>query len=440
MKRIIALALTVSLFFVAVTACSAGDVQTLGATSPNTQVDTQERVKFEFFEGLGSALNPVLYEIADDFNAMQNTYLIEIVSFSSYDDAFRGYQAASAAKQPPALVMGGFTDEGIKNAVDVSQFVDEDPDFSWNDYIDVYVDMCNVNGKMLGLPLFGGGYILFYDKHKVAELGLDPDLIFADWQSVAKMSADVTQKDTNGNVTYWGFSQLWYRDLLHTYSMSNGGELLSEDGKTVTVNTREWVEPWELIRKMIHEDEIMQLHHGGEGWEAWYKTLDDVLEGRALACIGSSGDLPYVDWDIVDAHIPPSMEGKGFFSAPIALNAAIIPATASVEQQRGAFAFYKYMTSPENAARWCAGVGTVFPNKRANDMQDYQAFLESAPYFQVLFDVNTYGQPVQLDPTNGKIYDALAKAYDQIVIEGISAQQALDNAAADGQRELDLIS
>lgn len=34
----------------------------------------------------------------------------------------------------------------------------------------------------------------------------------------------------------------------------------------------------------------MGIHFGGDGWEYWYKTIDDVMQGRAGGYVGSSGD------------------------------------------------------------------------------------------------------------------------------------------------------
>ncbi len=57
--------------------------------------------------------------------------------------------------------------------------------------------------------------------------------------------------------------------------------LLSEDGKKVMINSDEWVEVWESFRTWIHDDKIMKVNSGGQGWEYWYTTIDDVLQNKA---------------------------------------------------------------------------------------------------------------------------------------------------------------
>ena len=60
----------------------------------------------------------------------------------------------------------------------------------------------------------------------------------------------------------WG-----YKNLVDAV-FSNGGSLLSEDGTRGPDQFREWVEVWESFRQWIHDDGIMKIHSGGQGWES----------------------------------------------------------------------------------------------------------------------------------------------------------------------------
>ena len=73
-------------------------------------------------------------------------------------------------------------------------------------------------------------------------------------------------------------------------ALSNGGAMLSDDNRTVLINSEPWIEAWEAVRKWIHEDDIMAIHYGGQGWEYWYDTMDDVLQDKTGGYTGSSGD------------------------------------------------------------------------------------------------------------------------------------------------------
>lgn len=51
-----------------------------------------------------------------------------------------------------------------------------------------------------------------------------------------------------------------------------------------------------------------------------------------------------------------------------------------------------------------------------------------------------HGSILPEDPTGGKIFDALTIAADKVEIEGISAKEALDEAAATAQKALDSVA
>lgn len=43
----------------------------------------------------------------------------------------------------------------------------------------------------------------------------------------------------------------------------------------------------------------MAIHSGGQGWEYWYKTIDDVIQNKAGGYTGSSGDQADLDFSVV---------------------------------------------------------------------------------------------------------------------------------------------
>lgn len=53
----------------------------------------------------------------------------------------------------------------------------------------------------------------------------------------------------------------------------------------------------------------MRIHSGGQGWEYWYKTIDDVMKGQAAGYTGSSGDQGDLDFSVVSAMEQPGWAG-----------------------------------------------------------------------------------------------------------------------------------
>lgn len=83
---------------------------------------------------------------------------------------------------------------------------------------------------------------------------------------------------------------MYNHENLIDMALSNGGKILSDDGKKVLINSKEWIDAWNFVRKQIFDDKTTKIESGGQGWEYWYRTIDDVMNGDAMSYTGSSGD------------------------------------------------------------------------------------------------------------------------------------------------------
>ena len=181
----------------------------------------------------------------------------------------------------------------------------------------------------------------------------------------------------------------------------------------------------------------MKVNSGGQGWEYWYTTIDDVLQNKAGGYTGSSGDQADLDFSIVGAIEQPAWD-ESTSSSPMAVALTMsVLAGSSKEEQAGAYDFMKYFTNVENQAKWSMSTGYVPVNLNVLDDADYQAYTEENPQALVPFNQASHGSVYPFDPTNGAIYDALSIAADKVEIDGISAQEALDEAQETAQAALD---
>ena len=82
---------------------------------------------------------------------------------------------------------------------------------------------------------------------------------------------------------------------------------------------------------------------------------------------------------------------------------------------------------------------TTYPaaNKKVTEVPEYKKFLEENPVAAVLLAQSEHAAIYPVDPTGGKILDELNIAAEKIEIEGVSAQEALDEAQANAQIALD---
>lgn len=459
MKRLLTIALAVTLLLAGcgtnavVEKKSEGQAtktQVAAATSETTA--SNEPVEIEFWHALGGSLGDGLNEIMTDYNASQTQYVIKPVVIGSYSEIDEKLQAAYAADQVPALVAGGsynlFASKGL-----VSSFEDYMPStYDKADVVGGFLKAATIDGKLMVAPAYGTSQVLYVNKAVLKEAGKTvADL--SSWQAIADMSSTIIGEDTNKDKISYVWEPMWGAGNIEDMARSNGAQFLSEDGKTVLINSPEWVSVLEQVRVWLHDDGIMKIHSGGQGWEYWYKTMDDWVYGKSLGYTGSPGDYVIAMEAINKAisegyknefavvHQPGwgSNDPAPYFSSLM----YFIPNDSNLteEQKKGAADFVTFATSTDNTAKFAIATGYAAVRKSVLDLPSYKEYLASNPDADVaLKQIDLYAVPEFIDPTGGSILTALSEAVDKVEIENMSAQEALDMAAEKAQKELDKIN
>lgn len=434
-KRIVAAFLTMAMAVGMLTGCGTGSD---GSASGAATTTADGKIQVDFWYAGGKTAVNVFQDIVDKFNESQDKYEIVTTTQADYSETYEKLQAAIAGKKAPDMVLldvdasQNLNEKGL--LADINEFIQADSDFEEDDYIDVFYGQGeSEDGKRYSLPAYGTTQVLYYNIAAFEAAGIDPNSIET-WQDLAEAAAAMTSEDG----TFVGWEPMWGYNNLVDAALSNGATLLSEDGKTVMINSEEWVEVWESFRQWIHDDKIMKVNSGGQGWEYWYTTIDDVLQNKAGGYTGSSGDQADLDFSLVAA-----MEQPGFNDNPSAPTAGALQLamleSSSDEEKQGAYEFMKYFTSPENQAKWSMGTGYIAVRQSTLEVAEFKAYAEENPQALVPISQASHATASLSDPTGGKIFDALSIAADKVELENISAQEALDEAQKTAQEALDSI-
>ena len=431
-KKMVCMMLVSAMVAAAMTGCgnaseATGEAETANTTGDTAVADNSQDtasgtpVEVEFWYSGGKTAVGVIQGIVDSFNESQSQYHVSTVTQADYDETYQKLQAGIAGNAAPDLVL--LNVEAARNLdsksllADLQSMIDADSEFQKDNYLSVFydqgVDDANV---VFGLPAYGTTQVMYYNKAAFEEAGIHADDIKT-WADLA----DAAQKiKATGNYEY-GWEPMWGADNMIDAAFSNGAKIFSDDGTQVTINTPEWVDVWESFRTWIHDDKTMAIHSGGQGWEYWYATIDDVIAGKAGGYTGSSGDQADLDFSIVAAIEQPAWSSETS-SAPMAETKTLsVLEGSSDEEKQGAFEFIKYFTNADNQAKWTMSTGYVAENPQA-----------AVPFAQA-----AHGTVYPYDPTNGAIKDALKVAADKVEIDGIDAKTALDEAQATAQAALD---
>ncbi|MEL7566162.1 MAG: ABC transporter substrate-binding protein [Dehalobacterium sp.] len=399
-------------------------------------------VEIEFWYGLSGYLGDLMKEFIDEYNQKQSQVHVIGVAQGSYEETAQVLRAAIVRQKPPAVVlledqrMQFFANRGALSPLDA--YMDADPGFQKYDFVDSFLQQGQFNDITYALPIYGTTQVLYYRKDLFAQAGLDP-AILETWEGLAEAAHKLTKR-SGQEVLVYGWEPMQGADNLIDAAISRGGRFLSEDGKTVIIDERPWIEAWEFFRQAIHEDKTMRVHYGGDGWEYWYATIHDVMQGRSAGYTGSSGDQGELDFDIIGAHIQPAWQGyEGYPRAVAHAHAICIPQMVSEAQKEAAFKWISYMTSREVTADWSMKTGYQPVRKSVMNMESYQEFINENPQLLIPYNQTKLATKSFFDPTGGKIYESLKIAAEKVEIKNVSAVKALKEAQEKSQKELDKV-
>lgn len=435
-KKFIGILMTTAMLTTSFTGCGTDNIAS-GINQTQKDEDMKGKTEVDFWYSGGKTAVKVVQDIVDDYNKSQDTYFVKTVTQADYSETYEKLQAAIAGNVAPDVVLlesdsaRGLSDKNL--VIDLSEKMKKDNDFNEDDYVSTFFEQGkDDNDKIFGIPAYGTTQVLYYNKNAFNKAGIDPNNIKT-WQDLAQAASKIKN---DGEYTY-GWEPMWGADNLIDASLSNGGTIFSKDGKKVTINSKEWVEVWSNFEKWIHDDKTMAIHSGGQGWEYWYKTIDDVIQNKAGGYTGSSGDQADLDFSIVGAIEQPSWK-DGTESKPVARALMLSVLTkSSEEKQAGAYDFMKYFTNVKSQAKWSMSTGYVPVNKGVLDDDDYMKYTQENPQALVPYTQAEHGSIYPYDPTNGAVKDALKIAADKVEIDGSSAKDALDEAQKTAQKALD---
>ncbi|SFC85641.1 ABC transporter substrate-binding protein [Clostridium uliginosum] len=407
--------------------------------STKVQKTADGKIQVEYWYGLGGKLGKNMEKVISEFNASQDKYEVKGVAQEDYDTTFKKLQAGIAAKKAPTLAIIEADKAAILNNRDVLQnigdYTSQDIDFEEENYIESFMELGKKNDKQFAFPMYGTTQVLYYNKKAFQDAGISQDSLKT-WTGIAEASKKLVKKEGD-EVKFYGWEPMWGADNLIDASLSNGGTILSGDGSKVLINSLEWIEAFDGFRSWIHEDKVMRIHSGGQGWEYWYSTVDDVMKDKSAGYTGSSGDQGTLDFEKLAACQQPSFKA-GKEAKPIAeARFLVIPSVVNDEAKQGAYEFIKYFTSAKVSAEWSMDSGYISVNKKSTETPEFKAFVEKNPQAAVPSAQALHATKTFIDPTDGKIYDALKIAADKVEIENIPAKEALDEAQKTAQKELD---
>lgn len=335
---------------------------------------------------------------------------------------------------------------------------------TWNEVI--YTDPNTGETGTYGIPDAFESRALIYNKDLLRKAGyvdangeVTPPRT---WDELAEMAVKLTDRDEKGRINRLGFAPFSGQALLYQYGWQNGGEILSKDGKTVTIDSPEFVEALDWTTK------VYESIGGVRAVKAFESTgqaadLDPFIIGKvaikfegfwttqyALAEYGDRVDYgvcpPPMPAGAIEAGRPPLGWLGGWCYA--------IPATA--KHPDGAWELIRFLSSPrirrmmtEGRLRMSQSSGRPFvPPQSAHRLineENFEKYVENDPFLdsklkeavRVFNDMVEHSRYRPASPVGQMLFSESLAATEAANYGTLSAAEALRRAAQNSQAELD---
>ncbi|PAF34861.1 hypothetical protein CHH69_13605 [Terribacillus saccharophilus] len=424
MKKVISV---LSLFLVLfLAACNSSS----GANANGSDADGPAEV--EFWHAMSGPHEEAIKKFADEFNSTHEDITIKPVNQGSYEDLQQKIMAAAKAGNLPDMAQA--TTNVIPEYIDnkfissLNDFI-EDPEVGLsedelNDYIEVFRDSSTWDDTYYSLPFSKSTRVLFYNQTLLEENGLEAPKTWDELQEVAKTV-------TKGGVVGMGFENSYEAEFQGILKQM-GGTYMDEATGEPEFASKEGQEAMGMISGMIDEgiartageDEYMSNPFG---------------RGDVAMYIGSSAGIPHVGGAMEDgiewstAPIP-TLDGEA--ATTFAGNDIVIFNQSEEAEQKAAWEFMKYLTSPEVTSEWSMLSGYLPIRQSALDTEEYQQFLEENQAYKAGTEQFDAGFFIARVPGGDAVRNIVLEEMDYILQGMKSVEEGLTEAQERAKAEL----
>ncbi|CZF86643.1 ABC transporter substrate-binding protein [Grimontia marina] len=325
---------------------------------------------------VGGALTKVVDGIVDDFEAQNPDIKVNAIFSGNYDDTrVRALSALNSGEPAQLAVMFSIDVYDLIEQDLISPFDDlmqGDADKAWlADFYPALMENGQAEGKTWGIPFQRSTIVAYYNKDMFRAAGLDPEKPPTTWNELVEVSKKLTNDDTYGimipstGYPYWMFQAL---------AIQNGKKLMSDDGLTTYFDDPAVIDTLKFWKSLSQEHGVMPT-----GTVEWGTLRQAFLEGNTAMMWHSTGNLTAVKnaakFDFGVAMLP----GNVRLGSPTGGGNFYIFKDTSDEEKAASMKLIKFMTSPEQAARWSIATGYMGVSKGAYETEALQEYTAAFP-------------------------------------------------------------
>lgn len=434
-KRFIALGLALVMSVMTLVGCSKKETANPAATEATKSEDGSLHLTFYYPVQVGGDVAKLIEKACNEFNAENPGIVVEPIYTGSYDDTVTKIQTAIQGGTPPDVFVSLATqrytmaDTGMAMALDDIIAADEDGEEYIADFLPGFMEDSYVDGKIYSIPFQRSTEIMYYNKDKFVEAGLDPESPPENWDELLEYAKKLTTDDCYGvGIALNSGSAQWTFTAYSLQNSADGKQLMSEDGKQVYFNTPENVEALQFWLDLQNKHKVM-----AEGVVQWTDLPTQFLAGEVAMIYHTTGNMTNINNNAEFEFGTCFLPGNKQMGAPTGGGNFYISSGLSEERVQAAWKFIRFMTETERAAQWSLDTGYVATRQSCFETDLIKNYYEEVPQAKVAYEQIAVAKPELTTYNASEIWRVLNDNIQSAVVGDATAEEAMANAQAEAE-------
>jgi len=413
----------------------------------------EEKMMLQFWGISGAAEGEAQRELVAQYEKMHPELKFELKEGAMGLTDGSAFLAAIAGGETPDLsLFDGFTvaefaARGAFMALD--DLIAESETIKKEDFLEYAWVEGSFEGKVYAIRHDMSTWGFSWNKKHYEEVGLDPETPPKDWDQFLEYTEKLTKWDEQGNLERIGVDDMFRpAEGWLPLAWQLGGDWVSEDGRTVTLNTQPFIDSAYALMDLA---EIF----GGRAKFTDFGQVTEVMAGLTLYSAERSsqfyncgvwilGPMKRYAPDLA-SHIGlvpnPPLEGGTPYSFMGGWS-VIIPRGTEPERAKAAFGFIEHFMKPENRLLY-AKAGSKLPTTWSGlevikkEIEENPEDFFASDIWLAFIDLAKIGRGRTPTPFNFLIWQEMFRAIDRFTYKEMSVEEALNESTNKVQREFD---
>jgi len=382
---------------------------------------------------VGGPLTKVVDGMIEDFQKSNPNIKVNAIYAGNYDDTRVRALSAIKSGQPAQLSVLFSIDiyELIeqRHVVPFDDAISTDEERAWlKSFYPALMSNGQVDGKTWGIPFQRSTIVLYYNKDAFKEAGLDPNAPPKTWDDMVKAAKALNKDGRYGIMVPSTGYPYW---MFQAFAIQNGIELMNAKGTEVYFDKPETIEALKFWRALAADHKVMP-----EGTVEWGTLRQAFTQGKTAMMWHTTGNLTAVKneakFDFGVAMLPANKRP----GSPTGGGNFYLFKGASKDEQKAALTFVRYMTAPEQAAKWSIATGYVGVSAASYQTDTLKSYAKDFPQAVVARDQLEHAVAEFSTNATGRVREALSNAVQAALTGRQTPEQALKAAQESADRLL----